>query len=231
MKIHDVAQGSGDWLKLRLGIPTASQFHRIVTPTGQFSKQSRAYAHYLLAEQLLNYSLESLQNLEWIARGKDIEPQAVRMYEFEQDAETAPVGFITTDDLRLGATPDRLIVGSAGALEVKCPAPQTHVGYMIEGFGADYVPQVQGQMLVGEFDFVDRYSHHPELPPVLLRTHRDEPYIAKLRAALAEFCDHKDEALEAIRAKGYFAEKRRLLTAADDQARSLGRDLADYLGA
>ena len=34
MIIHEVEQGSGDWLKLRLGIPTASEFDKIITPTG-----------------------------------------------------------------------------------------------------------------------------------------------------------------------------------------------------
>ena len=30
---RDVVQGTEEWKRLRLGIPTSSQFHRIVTPT------------------------------------------------------------------------------------------------------------------------------------------------------------------------------------------------------
>ena len=220
MKIHNVTQGSLEWVELRLGLPTASNFHKIVTPAkAQLSTQARKFAFLLIAEKLMNESLNPLDNLEHIARGKEREPQAVKMYEFDQEVATEPVGFITTDDGRVGASPDRLLVGHAAALEIKCPAPQTHLEYLVDGFGADYMPQVQGQAYVGEFDFVDRYSFHPLMPPALVRTHRDEAYIAKLRAALDQFCDDLAELERVIRDKGYFPEHPVLQTAIDELAR------------
>jgi YqaJ-like viral recombinase domain len=220
MKIHNVEQGSGEWLTLRLGIPTASMFHKIITPKKlEYSTQSRGYQFYLIAEKLLNYSLSSLDNLEWIARGKELEPDAVKMYEWDQDVVTAPVGFITTDDGRVGATPDRLLIDEPACLELKCPAPHTHVEYMIDGFGQDYMAQVQGQMLVGEFEWVDRFSYHPEMPPVLVRTPRDDAYIGILQGYLDRFCDEMDELLEKVQARGYFAERRRLRTAVEELKR------------
>ena len=215
MIIHDVEQGTPEWYALRLGVPTASEFHKIVTPTGRLSAQARKYAIYLVTEKLLNRSLTSVSNLEWMERGREMEPQAVRMYEFEQEAETLPVGFITTDCGRLGASPDRLIKGVNGAAEFKCPAPHTHVEYMVDGFGWDYVPQVQGQMLVGELDFVDRYSFHPELPPPRVRTYRDDGYIFGLVRALVPFLEMLDEMLEQVRARGMFAERARIMTPSD----------------
>jgi len=206
-KIHNVPQGSDAWLALRLGIPTASNFHKIVTPTGKLSTQARGYMFTLIAERLLGYSVEEIGNLHWIARGKELEPKAITMYEFERDVETEPVGFVTTDDGRMGCSPDRLIKNRPGALELKCPAPQTHICYMIDGFGTDYVPQVQGQMLIGEWEWVDRYSHHPDLPPVLQRTLRDDAFIAKLRDALDAFCEQYDRTLEKVKARGYFEER------------------------
>jgi hypothetical protein len=222
VKVHNVEQGSGEWLTLRLGIPTASMFNKIITPKKlEYSTQSRDYAFYLIAEKLLNYSLSSLDNLEWIARGKELEPAAIKMYEFAEEVVTAPVGFLTTDDLRMGATPDRLLVNEPACLELKCPAPHTHVKYMIDGFGEDYMAQVQGQMLVGEFEWVDRYSYHPEMPPVLVRTYRDEAYLDILSSHLNRFCDEKDALLEKVKAQGYFAQRQRLRTAADTLARGI----------
>jgi hypothetical protein len=203
MKVHTMPQGTREWFHVRLGIPTASSFEKIVTPTGKLSTQARKYAHYLAAESLLGRSLDTDMAQEWMQRGREMEPDAARMYQFEQDVETRPVGFITTDDGTIGASPDRLLVGCNGALEIKCPAPQTHVGYMVDGFGNDYRVQVQGQMLVGEFDFVDRYSYHPELPPVLVRTERDDPFIALLSDALGEFLDLRDECVEKVRKLGF----------------------------
>ena len=210
-----VEQGTTEWFALRMGIPTASNFHKIVTPTGKLSAQSRGYAIYLVTERLLNRSLDSLQHLEWVERGKELEPEAVRMYEFENEVSTQKVGFVTTDDGRIGASPDRLIVGQPAGLEVKCPAPHTHVEYMVDGFGKDYIPQVQGQMLVGDFEYVDRYSFHPEMPPVRQRTYRNEPFIKLLRDSLDAFCQQKDEMLEQVKARGYFAERAQVLLPQD----------------
>jgi hypothetical protein len=104
--IHNVEQGTDAWVKLRLGIPTASCFDQIITPkTGQLSKSANKYMYLLIAEKLLNRQLTSLDNLEWIARGKELEPDAAKAYEFIEEVETKPVGFITTDDGLIGASP------------------------------------------------------------------------------------------------------------------------------
>jgi hypothetical protein len=207
MRIIDCEQGSAEWLAARLGIPTASEFHRIITPAkGDLSKQARGYAYQLAAETLLGEPLESsIGNLDWVVRGKQLEPLAVRQYAFTTDTETQLVGFITTDDGRIGCSPDRLIVGQRGLLEIKCHNPAIHVGLLVDGAGENYRPQVQGQMAIGEAEYCDLYAFHPLLPPVLIRTYRDEPYIAKMRAALAEFLDMRDAMLAQVRATGFFA--------------------------
>lgn len=236
MIVHDVEQGSEAWLQLRLGMPTSSEFHRIVTPKGKLSTQARRYAIWLVTEQLLNRSLQAIDHLEWVERGKLMESEAVRLYEFENDVRTWPVGFITTDDGRIGCSPDRLIGGAGPAgganaglaglagLEIKCPAPHTHMEYLLDGFGDDYMPQVQGQMLVAGFEYVDRMSYHPEMPPVRVRTWRDEAYLRVLADALAAFCDMKDELLERARVAGQFAERAVLLPALNG---AYGEDVAE----
>lgn len=215
MKIHNMEQGTVDWFAVRLGIPTSSCFEKIVTPTGKLSAQARKYAFYLVTEKLLNRSLDSLQNLEWVERGKELEPEAARMYEFQQEVKTKAVGFITTDNGQIGCSPDRLIVGQNAGVEIKCPAPHTHVEYLVDGFGKDYRVQVQGQMLVAEFDFVDRWSFHPEMPPVLVRTYRDEEFIGFLRDSLEAFNEMKEAMLAEVQSRGYFAERAALLRPQD----------------
>jgi hypothetical protein len=55
----NVEQGSQEWAMLRLGIPTASQFARVLTPkTMKTSGQMADYAHELLAEQVLKIPLD-----------------------------------------------------------------------------------------------------------------------------------------------------------------------------
>lgn len=219
---HYCEQGSEQWLTLRLAIPTASEFHRIVTPTGRLSKQSRAYAIKLVAEKLLNRQLESFEETEWMERGRQLEFEAVKAFEFETDLTTKQIGIIISDCGRYGASPDRL-VGEDGVLEIKCPAPHTHLGYLLDGFNADYRPQVQGQLLVSGRDWYDWISYSPEMPMVRVRAPRDPEYIGKLRAALDEFCDEKDSIEDYVRKLGLFAAPRHTLTAAATAYADLGR--------
>lgn len=204
MKIIDCEQGDIVWVEARLGKPTASEFHRILTPKGDLSKQANKYAYRLLAEFFLNQQMDSLEGLEWIEHGKMSEDDAVRIYEFIHDVEVQKVGFITTDDGRIGASPDRL-VGKNG-MEVKCPSPQVHIGYLLGDLGDKYKPQVQGEIFVGEFEWVDFFSHNVNFKPVDLRTFRDDGYIKLMEVALKDFCDMKDEMLDKIKVNGYFIE-------------------------
>lgn len=202
MIIHDVEQGSEEWDRLRLGIPTSSEFHKIVTPKdGKLSKQAEGYMHVLLAEWLYGAPLESVET-QWMQRGKDLEDEAVRSYEFETEVECQKVGFITSDGGMVGCSPDRL-ADQDGLLEIKCPAPHTHVGYMVKrSADREYWPQVQGQLWIAERDWVDIQSYCPGFPTVIIRVTRDEPYIDKLREALTGFLETMLAAREAL-AKNY----------------------------
>lgn len=207
MKIYaDVVQGTEQWLDLRKGIPTASEFHRIVTPKKcELSKGAVDYALRLVAERLLNQPAGQVIENPWVERGKELEPMAVRQYEFQYDAVTYPVGFITTDDGSIGCSPDRLVLGGARvALEIKCPSPHVHLGYLLNGTDDDYKPQVQGQIYVAELDRAELYSFHPQMPPARIQNTRDDPYVAKLADALARFNENLRGLLERALALGVF---------------------------
>lgn len=197
MIIHDVEQNTPEWLKLRLGIPTASCADKIVTPTGKLSSQSVKYRNQLIAEKLLNSQLDSVVETEYMSRGKALEPDAVKAYEFQNDCTVEKVGFITTDDLQIGCSPDRL-VGDDGLLEIKCPADQTHIGYLIDGMPKDYIPQMQMQMFVTGRKWCDWMSYSPFMPPVIVKVIRDEEFIATLAEALAKFVADKNHHLARI---------------------------------
>lgn len=210
MIVHDVKQNSEEWYALRLGIPTSSEFSRIFTPGGKISKQAEGYMDHLLAEWAMGSALQTRET-EWMQRGHELEDRAVKSYEFETERETSLVGFVTTDNLMIGTSPDRL-VGDDGILEIKCPAPQTHLGYMrrrhIDG---DYYSQVQGQLYVTGRKWVDIQSYFPGLPSVIIRVQRDEEYIANLASVLAEFVRLLLEArVDIIERYGDFIGERRM---------------------
>lgn len=216
MKILNVIQNTPEWEAVRLGKPTASEFHRIITAVkGDLSEQARGYAHGLIAETLLNRPLAKPPGNLWAAeRGKELEPLAIQQYAYTNEVEIRRVGFVTTDDGRVGCSPDGLIVGARGGLEVKCCLDEKHMGLWLDGPGKDFKQQVQGNLAVTELEWWDLYAYHPELPPRTVRTYRDEPYIKKLGAALAEFLAIRDEMLAKAMASGFFANDNRAQAAA-----------------
>jgi hypothetical protein len=209
MKIIDCVQGSPEWLAARLGIPTASEFHKIITAVkGDLSKSARKYAHALVAETLLGRPLEKPPGTPWaMERGKQLEPLAIQQYAFTNDVEIRRVGLVTTDNGKIGCSPDGLIAGARGGLEVKCTIDENHMGILLDGPGDDFKQQVQGNLATAELEWWDLYAYHPELPPVTIRTYRDEPYIAKMGAALTEFLAIRDEMLAKAMASGFFQER------------------------
>jgi hypothetical protein len=215
MKIYTgIEQGSDDWKHLRLGIPTASNFGKIITKKkAELSAQASDYALRLVAERLLNMTTESSFQNPWMERGKMLEDMAVRQYEFQHDLQTVPVSFITTDDGSIGCSPDRLVVGDQRvAVEIKCPSPHVHLGYMLDGVTDDYKPQVMGQILVAELERADLYAFHPHCPPVLIQTKPDAEYIAKLSEALKSFTALLNEMTERAKKLGAFQPLRRSIT-------------------
>lgn len=207
MIVHDVIQGSEEWRRLRMGVPTASEFHRILTPTGKPSKSAEPYMLQLLGELLMGRPMDA-PSFPWMQRGTELESDAANWYELQCDVATRVVGFCTTDDGLIGASPDRL-VGEDGLLEIKCPAPETHVRYLLfpdRGVDDAYHVQVQGQLYVTERAWCDVVSYHPELPSVIVRVTRDEEYIAKLDAALRAFCEQFALAKAELQRRGLLPE-------------------------
>lgn len=231
---HKVEQRTEEWHLLRLGLPTASAFSRIVTPKGKLSEARSAgggpegYMHELLAEMMLGRPLDlDLENYQgaYMARGTDLEDSAISSYEFLK-GETMPGGFVTNDAATYGCSPDRL-VGEDGGLEIKIPGAKTHVRYMLnpESLKQEYKVQVQGSLLVTGRDWWDQMSYHPELQPVIIRAYRDTEFIETLRMAIDSFA----ETLLSVRCKlesqyGKFPDpvKHEALPLADDDPGALG---------
>lgn len=187
-----------------MGKPTASNFDRIITPGGKPCKAetARAYARLLLAEELLGYSQESIDHLPDVERGKLKEEEAATRYALDHEVDLLPIGFFTNDAETVGCSPDRKVDGAHEFVEIKVPAPHTHLRYLLEGFGTDYWHQLQGTLWVGEFERGYRYSYNETLRPVRETVNRDEPYIAKLAAAMDEFLDMKAEMKHRLLAGG-----------------------------
>jgi len=201
VQILRMKQGSADWHAARLGIPTASNFERILTPAKlERSTQARTYLYELLSEWITGLPHGAETATTFMQRGTQLEPQAASWYEYEYGVDTEEVGIVLSDDGMVGCSPDRL-VGDEGGLEIKCPSASVHVRYLVEGLKG-YTSQVQGALWLTGRKWWDLVAWHPELPAVVVRHQRDERYIAALDAAMREFVQELQEARSMLLARG-----------------------------
>ena len=200
MKIHAVEQGTPEWFRLRLGKPSASRFKDVVTPKGKPSASADKYLNELLAEKLAMKRFDSFDTFH-MKRGRELEPQAASVFEFQSDKVCREVGFVTDDAEEIGCSPDRLVDGVG--LEIKCPMHTTHVGYLREyaatgKMPSEYYAQVQGTMWIMDLEWYYFMSYHPDLPNLIMRVERDEEFIAGLSVAIEKLLEDLESNYEKI---------------------------------
>ena len=192
MKIIDCEQRSDEWYAARAGVPTASQFHRIVTPKdGLRSKQSVAYMKELLGE-LLGEQYDKGYVSAAMREGNEREVESRAAAAFAIEHEVREVGFVTTDDGALGCSPDGFVYQSGeliGGIELKNKQIPAHMDVIESNqMPLEHKPQVHGSMVVTGLDQWWFASYNPRYPdPIfLVKVTRDE-YTAKVEAALRQF--------------------------------------------
>jgi len=189
MRICVYEQGTEGWLKDRLGCPSGSNFSKLITSAGKPSTQAEGYINQMIAERLMGNTANEVKQTEWMARGNELEPQARSFYEFATGNDVVEIGFCKHDVYECGVSPDGL-VNDDGLLEIKCPAPSTHVGYLRgDKLPSTYKQQVMGQMWITEREWCDFVSYHPDMPVLITRVQRDDSYIMLLEAEVEKACE------------------------------------------
>jgi hypothetical protein len=198
LQVFDVEQGTEEWLRARLGIPTASEFQCLLAkgrgPGGE-SVGRTTYLRKLAGERITGLPSESYSN-DHMERGKAMEQEARDTYAFLRDVEPHQVGFLRRGDV--GCSPDSLI-GDVGLVEIKTKLPHLQIAVLEEGkVPAEHIAQLQGQLWVSGRQWVDFVSYWPGLPPFIQRVPRDEIYIATLKVAVDGFLADLNALVERI---------------------------------
>jgi hypothetical protein len=198
MRILDCEQRSPEWYAARRGIPTASEFGRIVTDKrGDYAAGADTYINELLDEIVRPDAERGFTGNRHTQRGNELEPEARDLYAFVHDVVPATVGFILNDAGTLGCSPDSLI-DPDGGLEVKCPDGPTHLKWLRAGVVPDeHRAQVHGSLIVTGRAWWDFISYCPPYPTLEVRVVPDA-YTDKLRTHLARFLDELATARAAL---------------------------------
>lgn len=197
MKIIDCVQGTPEWDAVRVGIPTASNFDKIITTKGEPSKQCIKYLYQLAGESITGIPEDKYKN-ENMQRGIEMEDEARQLYTLISGNKVDQVGFCL-DDAGYGASPDGM-VEKDGLLEIKCPTIAVHVDYLIKNsLPSDYFQQAQGQLLVTGRKWGDFMSYYPGLKPLIVRVERDEVFLKALKSELSLFMEELVTVIKKIR--------------------------------
>ena len=188
----DMIQGSDEWLEIRRGMITASELDRLLTSTLRPSKNDKARAHVweLAAQRISGYTEPQYMSYEMM-KGHDAE-QTVRELYADNFAPVEQCGFVTNDKFgfTLGCSPDGL-VGDDGLIEIKTQMQRKHVQTLVEyaetgEVPAEFVLQVQGQLLVTEREWCDVLCYHGGLPMMPMRVFPDEDVLAAIDRAATD---------------------------------------------
>jgi len=199
---EQMIQGSEEWLDVRRGRPTASQFSRILTPAKcQMAAGRFEYMDELIAECFWPEFVEFEGN-RWTDRGTELEPDARAAFADLSGAEVQEVGFVTRDDELVGCSPDGLLLDTGGGycagLELKCPAPRKHVQYVRGGkLPQEHKCQVHGGMAVTGLDEWHFVSYAPGVRLFWVVVQRDE-FTDQLSDAIDQFVCEYAEARDCV---------------------------------
>lgn len=213
MKIHTIEQRTPEWLALRAScFVTASEAAAFFYKTDARSESARLnYIARKLAEPI--YSDEGLAGFEFlqkmrekeekqfeynipVQRGNALESMARDWLAAHTKQDVREVGFVTTDDGVIGASPDGVVGDTIShGCEIKSPIPETHIKWLLEGSLPDeHKHQVHCSMIACDVDRWDFLSFCPGLPPLLL-TERRSKFTADLEAGIRsthlKYCETK----------------------------------------
>ena len=202
MIIHDCEQMTLEWIRLHFGIPTAASLDQLLTPEFELRKgeMPKTLVYKKVAEKLQNRPLIDLDKSSFMMeQGMIIEEEARPWYALEYDKTIKQVGFITSDDGRVGCSPDGLIEGEECGLEIKSPAAHTHVKYLVNGvLPKEYVAQVYGSMFVTGFRKWLFVSYRRGFPALVLEIPRHQTIMDQIAKAVDSFHSEFDQAMQRI---------------------------------
>jgi hypothetical protein len=202
---YDLIQGSDEWKAARKGRPSTSNLSNIITAArGDLSKTADAYIIELIAECFAPEWEEFVGN-RFTERGIELEPEARDAFIAETGLNVIEVGGVLADDGVTWCSPDGLIMDESGdreriitGVEIKCPSPKVHIGYIIDGKLPDaYKQQVHGQMAVTGAKYWHFWSYFPGLRPFHTVVYRND-YTEKLEQGLHVFVEQYQQRLAEI---------------------------------
>jgi hypothetical protein len=173
---YEMEQGTDPWHEARLGMVTASEINKIVTPKGKvkIGKEVGAYACEI-ASQRENMQIEDTFQSFDMMRGQFQEVIARDIYNDNYN-EVHECGFIVADfgGFKIGGSPDGL-VELDGGVEIKSRLAKFQVSTIVADEVPDeYINQIQAMLLITGREWWDFVQYSNGMPLFVKRVYPDE---------------------------------------------------------
>lgn len=182
MKIYDnLQQGTNEWLQIRAGKFTGSDFHTLIGN----SETKKKILFKKSIERLTNITLIDDITSPDIERGKEEEKNARLLYEMETGQEVQQIGFAELDEW-VGCSPDGL-VNNDGIIEIKCPKDVIFAQQVITGnIKPEYITQMQFNMYVLDKQYCDYIMYNKDFKLFIKRIERDNDKIEVIKNTIED---------------------------------------------
>lgn len=214
--IHEVDQGSDEWLRLRMGKVTGSRMKDVIawtypkpTKVNPEPDPKEAAARIMYRKEMVSERLVGELGkkevfvsaaMKWGSMNEDV---ARQNYELRNRTRVRQVGIIDHPTLKVGYSPDGL-VGDEGMIEIKCLEPYNHLYEVIKPAATSedltmpeqFKPQVQMGLWITDRQWCDFIGYDSRMPLGLdlfvVRIERDNDYINYLADQTAQFLKEVD---------------------------------------
>ena len=184
-QIHNVEQGTDEWLELRKGLITSTAIKSFVTPTLKLADNDKTRkAIYKLASERITEHLEDGFLSYDMERGSFEEPLARDLYNENNPNPAKQVGFITNviGGVTVGFSPDG-VVDEDGIIEIKSAKQSIQVERIVScQVPVEHLPQIHFGMLVSGANWCDFISYSNGMEMQVIRVYKDE----KIQSVLIE---------------------------------------------
>lgn len=201
-------QGGYEWLRAKLGVISASNASKVLSKTGSMTRDG--YMAELIGEIATQAPLDGAQPsgkaIEW---GNENEAPARETFQFMSGAAVDTFPFVYAADMRVGCSPDGLILAEGKGLEIKCPwNTRYHIEFLVDGrIKKEYMDQVQFSMWVTGMSQWEFCSFDPRMKEGLIKhmtVERSDKHMELFNNAVPEFIKEMDRKLSILGLKfGY----------------------------
>ena len=195
---NEIEQGTLEWMKIRCGVITASEVKHLLTTKGKCADNDKARGHIAeWAAQRITQHVEPQFMSDAMLRGHEDEIEARELYA-KHYLPASQTGFVIREiapGVTLGASPDGLVLEN-GLIEIKSRCQKYQVQTIASNeIPAEYLPQIQSQLLVTGRKWCDFISYCGGLPMYVSRVYENSEMQEQIIEAVVSADERIDEVI------------------------------------